>query len=43
MLVTAVADQDHVTGRIGLMGSKKVVNATRQASTDTRGEEFVQA
>lgn len=43
MVVTTVTDQDTITGRVGLMGNKKTVNATRQSSTDTRGEEFVQA
>jgi hypothetical protein len=43
MVVTTVTDQDTITGRVGLMGNKKTVNATRQPSTDTRGEEFVQA
>jgi ribosomal protein S10 len=42
MVVTTVTSQDQVTGRVGLPSSKKTVTATRQPSTDTRGEEFVQ-
>lgn len=43
MVVTSVTNQDTITGRVGTARNKKTVNATRQASTDTRGEEFVQA
>lgn len=43
MVVTTVTNQDTVTGRIGLKGNAKIVNAIRQPSTETRGEEFVQA
>lgn len=42
MVVTTVTNQNTISGRVGTMRNKKTVNATRQASTDTRGEEFVQ-
>lgn len=42
MVVTTVTNQDTISGRVGTVRNNKTVNAARQASTDTRGEEFVQ-
>lgn len=42
MVVTTVTNQDTISGRVGTVRNKKTVNATRQASTLTRGKEFVQ-
>ena len=42
-IVTAVANQNQVTARIGLAGSGATITANRTNSTTTRGKEWVQA
>lgn len=42
-IVETVTDQDNVTVRLGLNSNETLVTATRQSSTTTRGELFVES